>query len=292
MPLRELGKTGINVTILGFGAGQIGDNSISEKETEFLLNSVLDLGINFIDTARGYGLSEERIGKYISNRRSEYILSTKVGYGIDGIQDWTYDCIVAGVEYALKLLKTDYIDVVHLHTCPLQTLLQGDVINALHRCIEKGKIRAAAYSGENSELECALTSGQFESVQTSVNIFDQSKLSDLVPMAVDKKIGIVGKRPLGNTPWKYKERPVNHYSEIYWERMKKMKLDFGEQWAETALRFSVFSEGITTCITGTKNFDHLKENSDHVLNGALPAETYNLIRGKFQECNEGWVGQV
>lgn len=292
LPLRVLGNTGINVTVLGFGAGQTGDHSTSEKEIELLLNSALDLGINFIDTARGYGASEERIGKYLSHRRGEFILSTKVGYGIEGIQDWTYDCIIAGVDEALRIMKTDFLDIVHLHSCPIGTLQYGEVINALHNTIESGKVRTAAYSGENEALQYAVQSGLFGSVQTSINIFDQKKLENIIPFAKEKNIGVIGKRALGNTPWKYSERPVNHYSEIYWERMKRMQMDFGEHWNETALRFSVFTEGISACITGTKNINHLKENVSYALKGPLSPELYLQIRNKFILNDDNWTGQV
>lgn len=292
LPKNYLGNTGIEVTILGYGAGQTGDLSIPEKEIEILLNSVIDNGINFIDTAKGYHASEERIGKFLSYRRKDFILSTKAGYGIEGIPDWTYECIIAGIEKALRTMKTDYIDVVHLHSCPLYILTQGDVINALHKCVNDGKVRCAAYSGENEELEFAVTSGLFTVVQTSINIFDQGKLDSLIPAAMNKNIGVIGKRALGNTPWKFSERPVNDYSEIYWERMKKMQLDFGNEWNEIALRFSLFTPGVTTCITGTRNINHIIENISYALKGKLPDDLYNEIRNRFRSSAENWRGQV
>jgi aryl-alcohol dehydrogenase-like predicted oxidoreductase len=292
LPVRSLGNTGIYVTVLGLGAGQTGDHSVPEKEIELLLNSALDLGINLIDTARGYGASEERIGKYLSHRRSEFVLSTKVGYGIQGFQDWTYDCITAGVDEALRIMKTDYLDIVHLHSCPIETLQYGEVINALHKAIESGKVRVAAYSGENEALEYSVQSGLFNSVQTSINIFDQKKLEKIIPSAKEKNIGVIGKRPLGNTPWIFSERPVNHYSEMYWERMKNMQLDFGDQWHETALRFSLFTEGVSSCITGTKSINHLKENVRHALKGPLSPDLYLQLRNKFIIHDDNWAGQV
>ena len=90
MEQRIFGNTGLKVSVLGFGAGHIGSENLPEQEAESLLHQVLDSGITLIDTARAYGLSEERIGKYLSRRRSEFVLSTKVGYGIDGFENWTY----------------------------------------------------------------------------------------------------------------------------------------------------------------------------------------------------------
>ncbi|MDH4031031.1 MAG: aldo/keto reductase, partial [Chromatiales bacterium] len=131
MQTRQLGDTGISVSALGFGAMQIGDPRIPEEQAEQLLNGVLDLGITLIDTARSYGSSEQRIGRYLARRRDEFILSTKVGYGVEGCRDWTYDCVRRGVDEARGRLRTDVIDIVHLHSCPHQTLADTGVVDAL-----------------------------------------------------------------------------------------------------------------------------------------------------------------
>ena len=161
MILNSLGRTGLNVSALGFGAMHINDERTSEAEAGALLNHVLDEGINLIDTARGYGLSEERIGRHLAHRRPEFVLSTKVGYGVDGVPDWTYDCIVGGVERALRVMKTEVLDIVHFHSCPLELLQRGEIIEALQRMQREGKVRLAAYSGENEALDFAIDCGAF-----------------------------------------------------------------------------------------------------------------------------------
>ena len=85
---RAFGKQGLSVSALGLGAGHIGDPELDEARVGVLLNSALDMGITLIDTARSYGLSEERIGRHIARRRPQFILSTKVGYGMSGHKDW------------------------------------------------------------------------------------------------------------------------------------------------------------------------------------------------------------
>jgi len=197
---RNFGNTGLKVSALGFGAGEIGDYAVSEKDSELILNTVLDLGINLIDTARGYYASEERIGKYISHRRNEFILSTKVGYGIDGFADWSYDIILAGVDNALRLMKTDYIDIVHLHSCDINTLQGGEIIAALHKTIEQGKVRVAAYSGENEELKFAVDLNSFGSIQTSINICDQIDLDGSIKQAKEKGMGVIANARLQMLP--------------------------------------------------------------------------------------------
>jgi aryl-alcohol dehydrogenase-like predicted oxidoreductase len=111
---RSFGDTGLSVTPLGIGAIHLNDGRVSEAEAGRLLNQVLDAGVNLIDTARGYGLSEARIGRHLAHRRQEFVLSTKVGDGIPGVADWTGDCIAAGVDAALACMRCGHLDLVHL----------------------------------------------------------------------------------------------------------------------------------------------------------------------------------
>lgn len=289
MIYRNFGNTGLKVSALGYGAGEVGDYAISEKESEKILNSVLDLGINLIDTARGYYASEERIGKYISHRRDEFILSTKVGYDIPGLQNWTYDIVIAGVDNALKLMQTDYIDIVHLHSCDLNILQQGEVIEALHKTVEQGKVKIAAYSGENEELKFAVDSNLFGSIQTSVNICDQIDIDGSIKKAKEKGIGIIAKRPIANAPWKYDKIPTGKYVEEYWKRWKEMDLPDQKDWLDTFLRFAVFTKDIDSAIVGTANIDHIKNNIKIIEKGPLPDDLYQLIRSKFKP---EWRGEV
>jgi aryl-alcohol dehydrogenase-like predicted oxidoreductase len=292
MIYRSFGNTDLKVSALGFGAGEIGDFAVSEKDSEKILNAVLDLGINLIDTARGYCASEERIGKYISKRRKEFVLSTKVGYGIEGFVDWSYDIILSGVDNALRLMKTDYIDIVHLHTCDLNTLKRGEVIEALYKTIERGKVKVAAYSGENEELKFAVESNSFESIQTSVNICDQIDLDGSIKQAKEKGMGVIAKRPIANAPWRFSERPAGHYCEEYWHRWKTMNLPEQKNWLDTFLRFTVFANGVDTAIVGTTNIEHLKSNIEIIEKGPLVSELNNLIVERFKEHNNNWRGGV
>lgn len=200
MEMRVFGKSGINVSVLGFGAGHIGGNNLTEVEVSNLLNSVVDLGINLFDTARAYGLSEERIGKHLSYRRNEIIISTKVGYGIAGVADWTYNSVLLGIDEAMIKLRTHYIDIVHLHSCSLEVLQRGEVIKALVKALESGKIRVVAYSGENEALEFVATTGKFGSLQFSINIFDQRSIDRILPLTKNQSIGVIAKRPIANVP--------------------------------------------------------------------------------------------
>lgn len=290
---RPYGSQGFSVSVLGYGAGEIGKESQSEDLVGTLLNRAVDLGLTLIDTARGYGLSEQRIGRHLAHRRGDFVLSTKVGYGIAGYDDWTYDCVIGGVDQALRLMRTDHIDIVHLHSCPLPTLLRGDVIQALHRSREQGKLRVAAYSGENEELAWAIESGHFGGVECSVNLCDQRNLDGVLQAAQARGIGVIAKRAVANAPWRFSTQPHGDYAEEYWLRWKAMNLDpQGLDWQALALRFAAFAPGVSSAIAGTASIEHLTVNRAHVGNGPLEEAHVAQLRQSFREHDRGWIGQV
>jgi aryl-alcohol dehydrogenase-like predicted oxidoreductase len=295
MQTHPFGNTPLTVTPLGFGAMHINDLRTSEDEAGRLLNEVLDLGINLIDTARGYGLSEERIGRHLAHRRGDFVLSTKVGYGVEGVPDWTCDCIVKGVERALRLMRTDVLDIVHLHSCPLHVLEQGEVIRGLEDSQAAGKIRVAAYSGENAELDFALHCGRFGAVQTSISVCDQGNLAQRMPLAIGRGIGVIAKRPVAGVVWRRPTRPDDHAEGQYWDRWQAMRLDDvlpEADRAALALRFAAYSPGVSSAIIGTANRAHLQANIAAVQAGPLPAEQYEEVRVAFEREGARWVGLI
>ncbi|MDR7332325.1 aldo/keto reductase [Roseateles asaccharophilus] len=292
MILNPLGHTGLTVSALGFGAMHINDERTTEADAGALLNHVLDEGITLIDTARGYGLSEERIGRHLAHRRHEFVLSTKVGYGVEGVPDWTYDCIVHGVERALRLMKTEVLDIVHLHSCPLPVLQQGDVARALDDCRAAGKLRVAAYSGDNAEIDFAIESGVFGSLQTSISLCDQVHLQHRAARADHAGMGVIAKRPLAGAVWRHAERPDDFAEGQYWDRFKAMGLHSGEDWADVALRFAAFHTGAASAIVGTAKPANLRRNLDAIARGPLPADLAVTIRDAFDRHRDAWPGLI
>jgi aryl-alcohol dehydrogenase-like predicted oxidoreductase len=291
MELRPFGTTGLTVPVLGFGAGHAGDPALDETEVGRLLHGALDLGVTLIDTARSYGLSEERIGRHLAGRRDEFVLSTKVGYGIPGYDDWTGPVIAAGVDAALGRLRTDRIDVVHLHSCPVAVLERGEVTAALQAAVAAGKVRVAAYSGDNAPLDWAVASGAFGSIETSVNLVDQRAIERTLPAA--RGLGVIAKRPAANAPWRFAERPAAEDVALYWERWHALGLDpGGYEWSELALRFAAYQDGVHCAIVGTSRLEHLRRNAEQVAKGPLPAATAAAIRDAFQVHGAAWEGQV
>lgn len=202
MESRKFGQTGLQVPVLGFGAMQIGAADFSDDAACRLLNQVLDLGIGLIDSARSYGESEARIGRHIGHRRDEYILSTKVGYGIDGCADWTFECVARGIDEARDRLRTDRIDIIHLHSCPAAVLCGNGVLDALEAARDAGKLVSVAYSGDNEDLRAALESGRVQSLQTSVSLVDRANLLRHLPAASKAGLGVLAKRSLAGAAWR------------------------------------------------------------------------------------------
>ena len=298
MDKRAYGTTGITVSALGLGAGQVGRDSLAEADAAALLNGALDLGITLIDTARGYGQSEGRIGRHIAHRRGEYVLSTKVGYGVEGHEDWTPACIRAGVDRALKLMRTDVIDIVHLHSCPARVLEESGVVEALVDIQRRGGVRAVAYSGENADLAFAIDEGSFDGLMASVSICDQRILDDAMPAIDKQRFGFIAKRPAANAPWLHAQRPTGQYVEPYWDRFRAMGFGDGRDapggggWLDTALRFAAYAPGVSSIIAGTGSLEHLKQNIAAVERGPLPADVVDTLRAAFRAHDTGWTGQV
>ena len=293
MQTRALGNTGLNVSPLGFGAMHLNDQRVSEADAGRLLNQVLDLGVNLIDTARGYGLSEERIGRHLAQRRHEFVLSTKVGYGMAGVPDWTYACIVAGVEAALTRMRCDFLDIVHLHSCPLPVLQQGEVISALEDCARAGKLRVVAYSGDNAELDWSMACGRFGVVQTSINLCDQQSIPQRLQQLQGKGIGVIAKRPLAGAVWHSGQRPETYCESHYWDRWKTMDIKpQGLSWNELALRFCAYLPGVSSCIVGTGKIGHFKQNLGFLTLGPLDIDLQQQVLESFARHDDHWAGLI
>lgn len=287
---RPLGRTGISAGPVGLGAGRIGEASFGEREVEALLRGALDLGVSLIDTAPSYGLSEERIGRYLADRRDDFILSTKLGYGIEGVEDWTGHCIAKGVDRALRVLRTEVLDVAHLHSCPRWVLERGEVVMALSRAVQEGKVRVAGYSGEGDALEWAVRSGYFGVVQASVSLCDPGAARGILAEARGRGIGVLAKRPLAGAPWR--GRPgTDEATRVYAARWKALALPIppGEELA-FALKFC--QENADVALIGTQRIAALEEATQLVSQGPLDEGWRGLIEATITARGRGWQGQV
>lgn len=293
MEQRAFGATGLRVPVLGFGAGHIGAPGASDVEACRVLDEALGAGMNLIDTARGYELSEERIGRLLGHRRDEFVLSTKVGYSVPGVADWTAAAVTGGIDRALGQLATEVIDVCFLHSCSLDVLEAGEAVGALSRAKETGKVRVCGYSGEGPALQWAIESGAFGAIQTSVNLADQWTATTLLARAVEVGLGVIAKRPLANAAWRFADRPVGQYEEPYWDRLQVLGIEPADgDWIGTAIRFSAFMPGVSTAIVGTSSADHLRAVVDAVARGPLPSAEVERWVAAFAPHSGDWPPQV
>lgn len=288
---RPYGQTDLTVSALGLGAGQLGDARLSEPAAAALLAAAVDAGITLIDTAPSYGLSEQRIGRHLASRRDQVVLSTKLGYGVAGVENWTGPCITGGIEQALRVLRTDRIDIAHLHSCPSATLERGDVVDALERGKREGKIRAMAYSGENDDLAYAVAMRRFDGFMASLNVCDQRVIDITLPLLHGK--GFIAKRPSANHPWRFEQRPVSDYCETYWQRWKAMDLpNHGLDWGELAIRFALSFPDVASAIVGTASIAHLRQNLDWAAAGSLDVALLEELHTRFRQHDDDWSGQI
>ena len=288
-----LGSTGGTVPRLGLGCQPLGSPALSEAHVARLLHLALDLGVNLFDTAPAYQLSEERLGRHLAGRRPDCLLVTKLGYGVPGVRDWTGDCIRGGVDAALRRLGTDYLDIALLHSCDLATLRHSDVIEALVRARDQGKIRLAGYSGENEALDFAISTRAFQVIETSVNFLDQVCFDRSLPQAGSSGLGVLAKRPLANAVWREDvtgDAAIDEYRRRFVAFSAELSGD--PDWPDVALRFAAFSPGIHCAMIGTTREKHLRAAVAAIDSGPLPEDVRRGLRDAWRRCGIGWEGVV
>ena len=297
MERRRLGRTGIAVSALGFGASEFGQKRIALKTAAGILGSALDDGLNVIDTAACYGNSEELIGRAVGHRRKEYCILTKCGHA-SGLrfEDWTPALIEPSIDRSLKRLRTDYLDVVQLHSCGEQQLRRGELTGALRRAREKGKLRYIGYSGDGKAALYAAQCGAFDTIQISLSIADQEAIETILPLARERDLGIIAKRPIANAAWLAGSWwSLGSYSRPYRTRLRKLNYDFlnrdAREAVATALRFTLSAPGVHTAIAGTTKRWRWQQNAARLAEGPLPQSEYDSIRTGWRSvATADWIG--
>ena len=308
MHLHPFGNTGLLVSPLGFGGAPVGFLEEQLEDVSRLLNTLLDEGVNLIDTAACYPGSERLVGASVSHRRGEYVLVTKCGHEVDGAagREWSPGLVTNTVERALRRLRTDTIDVMLLHSCPLSVLKKGDALAALVRARDQGKIRFVGYSGDNEAAAYAAGLPDVAVVQTSVNICDQSNIDSVLPRTREGGQGVMAKRPLANAAWKdlSAQRGIyQNYAKSYMARLQSMGFtltDLGFEgdparvWPGIALRFTLSQPGVHCAIAGTTSIDNARSNIRAAGEGPLADPVVRKIRRAFRSAQSGsgevWPG--
>jgi aryl-alcohol dehydrogenase-like predicted oxidoreductase len=300
METRRLGKTDMVVSILGFGGAEIGleGPGASLQTVIRLLNAALDAGLNVIDTGECYGASEELIGQAVSGRRQDYYLFTKCGHaGEMPVEDWRPKSLLLSIERSLRRLRTDCLDLIQLHSCSEDELIKGAVIEALQRARERGYARYIGYSGDSKAAHYAAQCGAFDCLQTSVSIADQEALDLALPLARERQLGVIAKRPLANAAWRIGKRPENSYHHTYWDRLQRLNYPFLTDPLEAsiarALRFTLSAPGVHTAIVGTLTPGRWSQNAALLEAGPLSSSQFEAIRQRWKQVAEvSWTGQT
>ena len=292
LPKRELGRTGLQLTMLGYGAMELRGvprgREVTERQAETILHAVLDAGINYIDTSIDYGLSEERIGRYIAGRRSEYYLASKCGClvgaapaprGQRGQHVFTRDNIIAGVEQSLARLKTDYLDVLQFHASPSrQTLEEHDALETVLALKRAGTVRFIGMSSTLPHLPDHVAMGVFDVFQIPYSAVEREHEA-VITAAAGTGAGIVIRGGAA------KGAPSGGgQAGTQWDRWHKARLDDllqGMTPMEFILRFTFTHPDMDTNIVGTISPAHLQDNISALLHGSLPPELYAAAKRRL-----------
>ncbi len=299
MQKRELGKTGMAVTPLGFGGAELGFHQHDgAKAIAQLLNQALDAGLNLIDTASAYLESEALIGQAVAHRRSDYYLFTKCG-ATDGFSrsDWSVAGIRAQLDASLKAMRTDHVDLLQLHSCDVATLEKGEAIRALEDARSAGKTRFIGYSGDGDSARAALELEVFDTLQTSISIADQEPIALTLSLAKKHQVGVIAKRPVANAAWRTGSLPSDQYHHSYFHRLQKLQYAFLgwplDEAIAHALRFTLSQEPVSVAIVGTTKPGRFEQNLQSLAKGNLSAAEIAAIRDRWLAVAESdWVGQV
>lgn len=283
---RTLGRTGLQVTDLSYGAMEVrgsriwGGRPVTESQAEQILNAVVDSGINFIDTANDYGRSEEFIGKFLSHRRSEFYLATKCGCTVvhkdektdDTPHVWTRENLFRGLHESLERMKTDYVDVMQLHNPSVEQTEQGDLVAVLQEMKAQGKVRWIGCSSTHPHIESYIASGVFDVFQIPYSALERQH-EEAITKAAAAGAGTIIRGGVARG-----EPGEGLGNQDRWAAFEKANLDElreeGESRTAFLLRFTLSHPAMSTTIVGTLIPKHLEENIAIAEKGPLPAQVY------------------
>jgi aryl-alcohol dehydrogenase-like predicted oxidoreductase len=299
---RALGRTGADVTILGYGAmelrGQPRGPEISDEDAGRLLNAVLDGGINLIDTSPDYGRSEELIGTYLGHRRDEFFLASKCGCPIETPadapppypHDYSKRNVRAAVERSLRRLRTDRLDLVQVHMSPsVATLAENGTIEELNDLRAEGKVRFIGMSGILPNLPGHIAMNVFDAFQIPYSAVQRDH-ENLITEAVDKGAGTLirggAARGAASEEKNWSNGPLTQepgLGQRNWETsgVEDLINEAGIGRQEFILRFTLSHPGLSTTIVGTANPAHLASNIAVAEQGPLPADLYEEAKKRL-----------
>ncbi|MBX7110389.1 MAG: aldo/keto reductase [Dehalococcoidia bacterium] len=299
LPTCPLGRTGLEVTKLGYGAMSLDDRFgrvVSPDEANRILNAVLDAGINYIDTSPDYGPSEEMIGRAIADRRGEYFLATKCGCPVAASAGtghaYTPENIRAAVEQSLRRMRTNYLDVVQFHGNPSMAMLdEQGAVEVLRDLQRAGAIRFIGMSGAGDRLDAQVASGVFDVFQIPYSALQrehEGAIGDAARGGAGTVIrgGVARGAPSEEKAWAIRRLPEvpEERPQALWNAARLDELLDGESRMGFMLRFTLSHPDLHTTIVGTANLEHLRANLDALGRGPLARDVYEEAKRRLDEA--------
>ncbi len=294
MRYRTLGRTGLRVSEISLGTVEIGlDYGIdangrahrpAEAEAEKLLNRALDLGVNFIDTARAYGEAEAIIGRALAGRRKEFVLCSKVQPLADQLLSAAErrEKLRESVHTSLRLLGTSELDILMLHSPPTQVVVGSDVPEILEELRREGKVHwvGASLYGEESAAG-AIASDRYDCLQLAYSALDRRCERRIFPGAEQKGIGIVARSVLlkGILTPRYQHLPASlaALSDAA-ARMDALAQSNGMSLPELAYRYALSHSVPQTALVGASSVEELEAAVRFAEAGPASPEVIEQVR--------------
>jgi len=297
LPRRTLGRTGLDVTTLGYGAmelrGAPAGPEVSDEQAARVLNAVLDAGINLIDTSPDYGRSEELIGASIAHRRDEYFLASKCGCvpgaGMGGEHVHTAENIRAGVEQSLRRMRTDYLDLVQFHrSLTRREFEEHGALQELQVLQREGKVRFVGVSGTLPNLDEQIAMAVFDAFQIPYSALQRER-EEVIARASAAGAGIIVRGGVARgapTDWERRTYYMlpGSIPRDRWEQARLDDLLDGMTRMEFTLRFTLSHPDLDTTIVGTRDAGHLQANLDAAVKGPLPADLVTEAKRRLAEA--------
>ncbi len=294
------GKTGLPVSRLGFGAAPTAFLDEELDQLRSIIDYLASQGVNLIDTAAAYPGSEKALGPILRGRRDDFVLVSKCGQAFDDLpgEAWSPTVIAATVDRSLRLLETDHLDVMLLHSCKKEVLEKSDALAELVRARDAGKVRFVGYSGDNEAAAYAAGLDEISVIETSISIADQANIDAVLPTCVKRDLGVIAKRPIANAAWKHRSQQRGMYQDYasdYCDRLAAMEvspLDLGYsghtevEWPEIALKFTLAQPGVHTAIVGTTSPTNAQINVQAVEKNPLRDQAVQKLRDAFKTAQK------
>jgi aryl-alcohol dehydrogenase-like predicted oxidoreductase len=300
IPTRPLGRTGVVVTALGYGAMELRGGprgpAIEDAEAGRLLNTLLDGGINLIDTSIDYGRSEELIGRYLAPRREEFFLASKCGCLLelppDALPPYPHDFsaanVRAGVEQSLVRLHTDRLDLLQVHMSPSRGQMEAEgTIEAMVALRDEGKVRFLGMSGTLPNLPEQIAMGVFDVFQIPYSAV-QREHEDVITQAAAAGAGVLVRggaargAPSEDKRWAVPPIGLDEgEAQRRWDSSDIDALLDGMSRQEFVLRFTLTHPGLSSTIVGTSRLDHLGSNLQIAAKGPLPPDLYEEAKRRL-----------